>query len=74
MNAETLEQTVLHLPIQQRAELARKLILSLEDQNEEEVAEAWHAEALRRANELDSGHADTVSAEEAHAAARAMLR
>lgn len=74
MNTETLEQAVLHLPVEQRAELARKLLLSLEDQSEEEIAQAWHAEAARRSAEIDSGLADTVSAEDARAAARALLR
>lgn len=74
MNTETIEQTALQLPMQERAELARKLLLSLEEQNEEEVAQAWNAEAKRRAAELDSGQADTVSAEDARAAAHALLR
>ena len=74
MNTETIEQTVLHLPMQQRDELAHKLLLSLEDQDEDEIAEAWKVEALRRAAELDSGQTDTVSAEEVRAAARALLR
>jgi len=74
MNTDTLEETVLHLPLQQRAELAHKLLLSLEDQNEGEIAEAWRVEALRRAAEIDSGLADTVSAEEVRAAARTLLR
>lgn len=74
MNTETLEDTALHLPLKQRAELAHKLLLSLEAQNEGEVAEAWHVEALRRAAEIDNGAADTVSSEEVSAAARALLR
>ena len=74
MNTETLEQTALHLPVKQRAELARKLLLSLDEQSEEEVAQAWHAEAVRRAEELDRGLTDTVSAEAARAAALALLR
>jgi putative addiction module component (TIGR02574 family) len=74
MNTETLEQAVLHLPMQQRAELAHKLLLSLEEQDEGEIAEAWRVEAVRRAAELDSGQTDTVSAEEVRAAARALLR
>ena len=73
MNTETIEETVLHLPMQQRAELAHKLLLSLEE-DEDEIANAWHAEAIRRAAELDSGQADTVSAEEVRAAAQALLR
>ncbi len=74
MNTETLEQTALHLAMQQRAKLAHKLLLSLEEQDEDEIAQAWNAEALRRAAEIDSGLADTVSAEEVGAAARSLLR
>jgi len=74
MNTETLEQTALHLPMEQRAELAHKLLLSLEEQNEEEIAQAWHAEAARRAAEMGSGQTDTVSAEDARIAAQALLR
>ena len=74
MNTETIEETVLHLPMQQRAELAHKLLLSLEEVSEDEIAQAWHTEAIRRAAELDSGQADTVSAEEVRAAAQTLLR
>ena len=74
MNTETVEQAALHLPAQQRAELAHKLLLSLDDQDEGEIAQAWHAEAIRRAAEIDSGQADTVSAEDARAAAQTLLR
>jgi hypothetical protein len=74
MNTETLEDAALHLPLKQRAELAHKLLLSLEDKNENEIAATWHLEALRRAEEIDSGVADTVSAEEVSAAACALLR
>lgn len=74
MNTETLEGSALHLPLKQRAELAHKLLLSLEEQNEGEIAEAWRVEALRRSAEIDGGLNDTVSAEEAGVAARALLR
>lgn len=74
MNTETLERTVLHLPLQQRAELAHKLLLSLEEQSEDEIAEAWRTEALRRSDEIDSGLVDTISSEEVSAAARALLK
>jgi len=74
MNTDTIEGTALHLPLQQRAELAHKLLLSLDEQNEDEIAEAWRVEALRRAAEIDSGQVDTVSAEEVRAAARSLLR
>lgn len=74
MDTETLEDTALHLPVQQRAELAHKLLLSLEEQSEGEIAEAWRVEALRRSAEIDSGLVDTVSSEEVSAAARALLK
>jgi putative addiction module component (TIGR02574 family) len=74
MNTETIEETVLHLPIKQRAELAHKLLQSLDDQDEDEIAQSWNAVAARRAAELDSGRADVVSAEEVERAARALLR
>ncbi|HUX64060.1 addiction module protein [Sulfuricella sp.] len=74
MNTKTLEETVLHLPMQQRAELAHKLLLSLEDQSEDEIAEAWRIEALRRSAEIDSGAVKTISAEEASAAVRLLLK
>jgi putative addiction module component (TIGR02574 family) len=74
MTSETIEQTVLHLPMQQRAELAHKLLLSLEDQSEDEISEAWRSEALRRSAEIDSGAVKTISAEEASAAVRLLLK
>ena len=74
MTTETLEEAALHLPMAQRAELVHKLLLSLEEQSEDEVARAWNAEAIRRAADLDSDQSDTVSADDARAAAFALLR
>ncbi len=74
MKSNNLEETVLHLPSHQRAELVRKLLLSLEELDEQEIAQAWHAEAMRRAEELDTGQADTVASEDARMAAQALLR
>lgn len=74
MNTETIEDTALSLPLQQRAELAHKLLLSLEEQSEAEIADAWRVEAMRRAEEIDGGQAGVVSTEEVGAAARALLR
>ena len=74
MNPETIEHTVLYLPMQQRAELEHKLLLSLEDQDEDEIAEAWRVEALRRSAEIDNGSVKTISAEEASAGVRLLLK
>ena len=74
MNTETFEQTTLHLPPQQRADLAHKLLLSLDAQSEDEIARAWNAEAQHRSAEIDTGAADVVPAHEVAHAARALLR
>ena len=74
MTTETFEHTALHLPAQQRADLAHKLLLSLEDPPEDEIALAWNAEAQRRSAEIDSSAADVVPAHEVARAARALLR
>jgi putative addiction module component (TIGR02574 family) len=74
MDTHTIEQTALDLPMQQRADLARKLLHSLEMQDEEEVSQAWLAEAARRSNDIDNGLVETVSADDARAAAQALLR
>ncbi|MHB1590374.1 MAG: addiction module protein [Sulfuricella sp.] len=48
--------------------------LAWEEQNEDEIAQAWRAEAQRRATDIDSGLVTPVSTEEVSAAARALLR
>jgi len=53
--SDELLQTVLSLPASQRAELAHKLLQSLEPESSPEVQQAWVAELVRRASELDAG-------------------
>jgi putative addiction module component (TIGR02574 family) len=56
----------LSLPKQVRAEIAHRLIASLEeDDYSEDVSEAWRVEIQRRREEVLNGKAKTVSAEEA---------
>lgn len=74
MNTQSLEQSVLHLPLQERAAWAHKLLVSLEDQSTADIEKAWHTEAQRRANQITQNQTDTVSSEDASAAARALLR
>lgn len=74
MITNTVEDTALHLPLQQRADLAHKLLLSLEEQSEDEIADAWRVEALNRSVEIDDGVVETLSAEEVGVAARKLLR
>jgi putative addiction module component (TIGR02574 family) len=74
MTISTLEDEALHLPEQERARLAHKLLLSLESQDEVEIAEDWREEAKRRAADLDNGLASPVAADVVRAAAQALLR
>jgi len=69
-----LEQEALRLPAEERASLAHKLILSLDEPSAEELAAAWLAEADRRARELDRGEVQPIPADEVRRKARALLR
>ena len=55
MQLEKLSKEVLHLPESQRAELARKILLSLDKPSKNEIVDFWFQEAKNRAEELNSG-------------------
>ena len=59
MQLEKLSKKVLHLPESQRAELARKILLSLDTPSKNKIADLWLQEAENRAEELNS---DTITA------------
>ena len=63
------------LDADKRAELALKLIESLEPTDAaEEVERAWNAEAAERLAAYDAGETTTISAEELHASILADLQ
>ena len=64
MDAATIESEALHLPPSDRARLAHKLLLSLEEFSELGVEDAWFDEAERRAREIDDGLVQLIPAEE----------
>ena len=74
MTTDTIENAALLLPESQRAELAHKLLLSLESQSEAEIAQLWRNEAIRRAADIDSGAVKSLSADEVRAAAKKLLK
>ncbi|PKB68189.1 MAG: addiction module antitoxin RelB [SAR202 cluster bacterium Io17-Chloro-G4] len=74
MDLETVEFEALSLPPEDRANLAQKLLLSLDSLSEEELGQEWLIEADRRARELDRGDVQPVPAEEVRRRARALLR
>jgi len=74
MNLEPIKHEALGLPEEQRDDLARKLLASLDVQSEDEVGQDWLDEAGRRAKELDDGVVKPVPAEDVMRKARALLR
>ena len=74
MNLKQIEDEALHLSEEERAELAQKLLLSLDAPTIEEIEEDWLVEARRRARELDDGIVQPIPAEEVRKKARALLR
>jgi hypothetical protein len=73
MNLEELEAAVLQLNPQARAQLAAKLLQSLEVLSDAEQERLWAEEALRRDEELETGVATPRAAEDVFREARARL-
>ena len=65
MTVEQIEAEVLKLPEQARVELLDRLMRSLAETSamEPTVAEAWTQEAVRRDEEMESGHVAGIPAE-----------
>ena len=74
MKLKKIEDEALQLSEEERAQLAQKLLLSLNVQSDIETAEDWLAEAHRRARELDEGSVQPITAEEVRHKAKALLR
>ena len=74
MNLKQIADKALHLPKVERAELAQKLLLSLDALSEDEIADDWLTEAYRRARELDDGTVQAIPAEEVRRKAQALIR
>jgi hypothetical protein len=73
MTIEQVETEALRLTPKARAELAEKLLRSLECLSDEEIERLWVEEAIRRDAELDSGSASTRDSENVFKDARARL-
>ncbi len=74
MDPKAVEHEALRLSREDRAKLAQKLLLSLDDLSEAELEDAWLTEADRRARELDRGEVQPIPADEVRRKARALLR
>jgi putative addiction module component (TIGR02574 family) len=74
MNIQSIEQEVLHLPVEERARLAEILLSSLDELSEQEIEKLWLLEAQRRAAEIDNGTVQLISAEEMEQRLQAILQ
>ncbi len=73
LSPEQIEAEALALEEPSRAHIAKRLIQSLEPEKEAQIERLWLKEALRRQQELESGSAKPVPAEEAFARLLAKL-
>ena len=74
MNAKTVEEEALGLPVQERAKLAERLLESLDDLPERDVEALWLEVAERRAKEIDDGSVELVTPEELARRVKARLK
>jgi putative addiction module component (TIGR02574 family) len=72
---DTLEAQVLGLPLKQRSELFRRLMVSLDDEpleSPEVIAKAWDEEIRRRVAAMDAGTVKLIPVEEVFAGLEAI--
>lgn len=74
MDSTKIERDALHLGSTERAKLAQKLLLSLDNLPEAELDQLWLDEAERRAREIDKGRVQLIPAEEVSRKARTLLK
>ncbi len=74
MNLADIEAEALLLPVDARASLAQRLLLSLEEVSEPEFERLWGDESARRATAIDAGTMQSIFGEVVARKARALLR
>lgn len=74
MISTTIEQSVLSLPIQDRAHLVHLLLDSLDEPSEANIQKIWLKEAQKRANDIDSGKATLVSGDDFERQVQALFK
>ncbi len=74
MDIKEIEAEALSLSSEDRASLAHRLLLSLEEVSDLEFERLWAEESLRRAAQVDSGKAKSIPGDEVAQKARALLR
>jgi len=73
MKPQDLEAEIMKLSLEDRASLAKKIILSLDGPSDAENLELWVAEAEKRLKELCEGNVEEMPAEEVFRRARVAI-
>jgi putative addiction module component (TIGR02574 family) len=74
MNASTIQEEALALPLPERAKLVERLLESLDTLPETEAEALWLDVAERRAREIDEGKVQLVTPEELERRIQARFR
>lgn len=74
MDMIQIESEALSLSAEQRASLAHRLLLSLEEATGPEFDRLWAEESIRRAADADAGSTQSIPADEVAQNARELLR
>jgi putative addiction module component (TIGR02574 family) len=74
MDFLSLEREALALPAEERAQLARDLLASLETLSDHEIDALWRKEASARAVQLETGEAIGVAADDVFREAEVLFR
>ncbi len=74
MDLKSLQREALNLDAKSRAELAERLLESLDTLSEEEISNLWADEAERRLAEYRAGRSEAVPADEVLREARQRLQ
>lgn len=69
-----IEQSALKLDEKDRAKLAKRLLISLEESIDEDIEQAWIDEINRRKAQIESGEVESIPREEVLEKARNLLK
>lgn len=73
LTMDELTQEAMQLPPASRALLAERLVESLDLQQIDEIQKLWAAEAIRRRDEVRSGHVQPIPGEQVLAEVRRLV-
>ncbi|CAN5701878.1 hypothetical protein BH11VER1_BH11VER1_12230 [soil metagenome] len=73
LTLEQITSEAMHLSVASRAELAEKLVESLDTSENEDLQVAWASEAIRRRDDVRAGRVTAISGEQVLTDVRRML-